>query len=156
MTVIGGMVFTAFFLPVVFVGREEGVGLGGDVINLGETETVGEGQGLTVDGGTADDIDVFIGGAVLQGFFQRGIDITAGESLGAAAQNDVTTVGQGSLGEGEIGVTAHDDGMTRGEGLETLQIVREPVNQLVLKADGAIFRNCCYDRNHTFIFLRQL
>ena len=32
MAVIDGMVFTAFFLPVVFVGREEGVGLGGDIV----------------------------------------------------------------------------------------------------------------------------
>ena len=156
MTIIGGMVLTAFFLPVVFVGREEGVGLGGGVVDLCETEAVGNGQGLTIDRSSADDIDVFVGGAVLQGFFQRGIDITARDSSGAAGENDVTTVGQGSLGQGEESVPAHDDGMASGEGLETLQVVREPVNQLVLKADGAISRDCCYDRNHTFIFLRQL
>ena len=156
MTIICGMVLTAFFLPVVFVGREEGVGLGGGVIDLRETEAVGNGQGLTIDRSSADDIDVLVGGAVLQGFFQRGIDITARDSSGAAGENDVTTVGQGSLGQGEESVPAHDDGMACGEGLETLQVVREPVDQLVLKADGAISRDCCYNSYHTFIFLRQL
>lgn len=156
MTIICGMVLTAFFLPVVFVRREEGVGLGGGVVDLRETETVGEGQGLTVDRGTADDVDILVGGAVLQGFFQRGIDITARESLGAAGENDVATVRQGALGQGEESVPAHDDGMACGEGLETLQVVREPVDQLVLKADGAISRDCRYDSYHTFIFLRQL
>ncbi len=42
-SVVDGMVFTEGFLPVVLVGREEGVGLGGGVVDLGETETVGEG-----------------------------------------------------------------------------------------------------------------
>ena len=37
MAVIDGMVFTAFFLPVVYVGREEGVGLGWGVVDLRET-----------------------------------------------------------------------------------------------------------------------
>ena len=97
MTVIGGMVFTAFFLPVVFVGREEGVGLGGGVVDLRETETVGEGHGLTIDAGTADDVDIFVGGAMGKGFFEGRIDITALKYLGTAAQNDVTTVGQGSF-----------------------------------------------------------
>ena len=64
---VDGMVFTERFLPVVFVGREEGVGLGGGVVDLGETETVGEGQGLTIDRGSTDDVDVFVGGAVGEG-----------------------------------------------------------------------------------------
>ena len=65
--VVDGMVFAEGFLPVVLVGREEGVGLGRGVVDLRETEAVCEGQGLTVDRGTADDVDVFVGGAVLQG-----------------------------------------------------------------------------------------
>ena len=75
MTVIDGMIFTAFFLPVVFVGREEGVGLGRGVVDLRQTETVGEGQGLTIDAGTADNINVLIRGAMLQSFFERGEDV---------------------------------------------------------------------------------
>ncbi len=81
MTVVDGMVFTEGFLPVVLVGREEGVGLGGGVVDLGKTETVGEGQGLTVDRGAADDEDVFVGGAVLQSFLQRRIDVAAGKEV---------------------------------------------------------------------------
>ena len=78
MTIIDKMVFTVFFLPVVFVGREEGVGLGWGVVDLRETETVCEGQGLTIDRGTADDVDVFVGGAVFQGSFEGRIDIATG------------------------------------------------------------------------------
>ena len=75
MTVVDGMVFTEGFLPVVFVGWEKGVGLGGGIVDLGETETVGEGQGLTVDGGTTDDVDVFIGGAVGEGLVEGGVEV---------------------------------------------------------------------------------
>ena len=70
MTVVDGMVFAEGFPPVIFVGREEGVGLGGGVVDLCETETVGKGQGLTVDRGAADDVDVFVGGAVGEGGFE--------------------------------------------------------------------------------------
>ena len=75
MAVIDGMVFTAFFLPGVFVGREESVGLGRGVVDLSETETVGEGEGLMIDGGAADDVDVFVGGAVGKGLIERGVDV---------------------------------------------------------------------------------
>ena len=36
MTIVDGMVFAEGFLPVVFVGREEGVGLGWGVVDLGK------------------------------------------------------------------------------------------------------------------------
>ena len=75
MTVIDRMVFAEGFLPVVLVGREEGVGLGGDVVDLCQAETVGDGQGLTVDRGSADDVDVFVGGAVGKGLIERGVDV---------------------------------------------------------------------------------
>ena len=70
MLFVYGVLFAIFFLPVI-VGREEGVGLGGDVINLGETETVGDGESLTVDRCTSDDVDILIRGAVLEGLLQR-------------------------------------------------------------------------------------
>ncbi len=75
MTIVDGMIFAEGFLPVVLVGREEGVGLGRGVVDLREAETVGEGQGLTVDRGSTDDVDVFVGGAVLQGGFEGGEDV---------------------------------------------------------------------------------
>ena len=84
-TVVDGMVFAEGFLPLVFVGREEGVGLGGGVVDLCETETVGEGQGLTIDRGSTDDVDVFIGGAVGEGLVEGGIDVAAFEGFGATA-----------------------------------------------------------------------
>ena len=120
MTVIYGVILTAFFLPVVFVGREEGVGLDGCVVNLSEAETVGDGQGLTVDGGTADDVDVFVGSAMFQGFFYRRIDVAAFKSLCATAQDDIPAVGKGTLRQREVGVTTHDNRVTCGERLETL------------------------------------
>lgn len=76
------MVFTAFFLPVVFVGREEGVGLGRGVVDLGKAETVCQRQGLTIDIGSADDVDVFIGGAVGEGLVEGGVDVAVGEKGG--------------------------------------------------------------------------
>jgi len=74
-TIVDGMIFAEGFLPVVFVGREEGVGLGRGVVDLRETETVCEGQGLTVDRGSTDDVDVFVRGAVLQGGFEGGEEV---------------------------------------------------------------------------------
>ena len=71
------MVFALFFFPVIFVRREEGVGLGGGVVDLRETKTVGEGEGLTVDGGSADDVDILVGGAVGKSLFEGGVDIAA-------------------------------------------------------------------------------
>jgi uncharacterized membrane protein YqaE (UPF0057 family) len=43
------MVFTTFFLPLVLVLREKGVGFSRGVVNLCETETVGQRQSLLVD-----------------------------------------------------------------------------------------------------------
>ena len=149
MTVIYGMVFTTFFLPVVFIGREEGVGLGWGVVDLCETETVGQGECLTVDAGSADDVDVFIGGAVGEGFFEGGIDVAAFEGFLRTAQYNVPTVGQGTLGKGEKGVAAHDDGVACGERLEALQVVREPVDEFVLESNGPVLGYCCYNRYHT-------
>lgn len=74
-TIVDGMVFTEGFLPVVLIGREEGVGLGRGVVDLRETEAVCEGQGLTVDRGAADDVDVFVWGAVGEGGFKGGEDV---------------------------------------------------------------------------------
>ena len=74
-TVVDGMVFAEGFQPVVLVGREEGVSLGRGVVDLRETETVCEGQGLTVDRGATDDVDVFVRGAVLQGGFEGGEEV---------------------------------------------------------------------------------
>ena len=70
MTIIDGMVFTVFFLPVVFVGREEGVGLLGGVVDFRQTEPVGKWQCLFIDTGTSDDIHFLVFTAMGEGIFQ--------------------------------------------------------------------------------------
>ena len=71
-------------------------------------------------------------------------------------KHDVPTIGESALGKGEVGVAAHDDGMARGEGLETLQVVGQPINQLVLITDGPVLRHRSNNTNHIFYLLRQL
>ena len=85
MTIIYRVILTAFFLPFALVRREEGVGLGGGVVDLRQTETVGEGEGLTVDGGSADDVDILVGGAVGKSLFEGGVDIAVGVEGGTLA-----------------------------------------------------------------------
>ena len=123
---IDGMVFTPRLTPCGVVG-EVGIGTLWGVGYLGETETVGKGQGLLVDGGASDDVDVLVGRTVGEGFIERGIDITAGQLTLGARDDDIPTIGQGSLGERVEGLSAHNDGMTRGERLETLQVVGQPI-----------------------------
>ena len=152
MLLVDVMAFAPFFLPLLFVGWEESVGLGRGVVDLRQTEPVCERQGLTVDTGTADDVDILVGGAVGEGLFERRVDVTAWEGGLTAGEDDVTTVGEGALRQGEVGVTPHDDGMTRGECLETLQIVRQPIDQFVLISDGPVLRHRCYNANHNSQF----
>ena len=47
-TLVGTVTLTTHFLPVV-VGREEGVGFCRGIVDLRQTETVGEWQGLLYD-----------------------------------------------------------------------------------------------------------
>ena len=70
MTLILLVILTLRFLPVV-VRREERVGLGGGVGNLCETETVGDAEGLTIDAGTTDDIDVLVSSQIYPGPLPR-------------------------------------------------------------------------------------
>ena len=103
---------------------------------------------MFIDTRPSDDVDILVFSAVLESFFKRWIDVTALESLRATTQNDVTTIGQGSLRQGKEGVAPHDDRMTGGEGLETLQVVGKPIDQLVLIADGSVSGYSRYDGNH--------
>ena len=69
MLLVDSMVFAPRFMPAGVVGKED-VGLGWCVGYLGETETVGQGQGLLIDGGSTDDVDVFIGLRMAEGFVE--------------------------------------------------------------------------------------
>ena len=93
-----GMVFTAFFFPFV-IGWEEGVRLGGRVVDLCQTETVCYWKGLLIDAGTTYYIDILLGRAVLEGFFEGGVGVATGEVFLRAAQDDIPSVWQGAFGQ---------------------------------------------------------
>ena len=59
--------FAGGLFPLIFVGREEGVGLGWGIVDLFQAEAIGQGQGLLVNAGTTDDIHILVGGAMSQG-----------------------------------------------------------------------------------------
>ena len=54
-------------------------------------------------------------------------------------------IGQSPFRQREVGVTPHHDGVPGGKGLETLQVVRQPVDELVLKTDGSVAGYGSYD-----------
>ena len=68
MTLVRIMLLTTD-LPPVAVIRKERISISRRIINLRQTQTVGQRQGLLIDTGTTDDIDVLVGSAMRQGFF---------------------------------------------------------------------------------------
>ena len=142
------MGFFVFHLPVAVVG-EEGIRLCRDVVHLGQTQTVSQRQRLLIDPCTTYDVDVLVGPATRQGSVQRGVDITAGQLLDCCGQHHIATVGQGTLGQRQVGVASHDDGMACGQRLEAFQVVGQPVDEFVLESDGAVLRHRSYYTNHT-------
>ena len=62
--------FTAFFPPALLVCREEGIGLVGNIVHLGETKAVGKRDGLGIDSGSPDDIDFLIGSTMAERLLQ--------------------------------------------------------------------------------------
>jgi len=124
MALVDAVLFFCLDVPFVLAeGWEEGIGLGGCVGYLGETEAVGEGKGLTIDALAADDVDVFVGRARGEGGLERGEGLSSRESVVGTCQNNIAAVGKGSLGEALERLTTHDDGVAGGEGLEALQVV---------------------------------
>jgi hypothetical protein len=120
------MLFSGTHFPLV-VRREKGVGLGGRIVDFGQAELVGLVDGLLVDACPADDVDFLVRGAMAECLVERGVGVASGKGGLRAAQHDIAAIGQGSLGKRLEGVPSHDDGMPRGERLETFQVVREPV-----------------------------
>ena len=114
------------FLPSVVLG-EEGVGVGGRVVNLGKAESVGYGERLLVDACSTYYIYVLVLCAVGERFLERRVAVAAFELGGCATEHHVATVGQGALGERLERAASHDDGVARGERLETLQVVGQPI-----------------------------
>ena len=62
-TLVCIVALTTYFLPVI-VGREEGVGFSRGVVDLRQTETVGERQSLLIDTCPTYYIYILIGGAM--------------------------------------------------------------------------------------------
>lgn len=80
MFLVGRTGIPAFFLPCGGVdGGEPDVGLGGFGVDFCQAQLVGQGEGLAVEAGAADDVDVFVGSARGQGFVQGGKYFRAGQ-----------------------------------------------------------------------------
>ena len=69
MTLVSIMALATYFLPVI-VGREEGVGFRWGVVDLRQTETVGERQSLLIDTCPTYYINILIGSTMRKGFLQ--------------------------------------------------------------------------------------
>jgi hypothetical protein len=68
-TLVCIVALTTHFLPVV-VGREEGVGLRRGVVDLRQTETVSQWQGLLIDTGATYYIYILILTTLCEGIFE--------------------------------------------------------------------------------------
>ena len=138
MFLVGRTGIPAFFLPLGGVdGGEPYVGPGGFGVYFCQAQLVGQGEGLAVEAGAADDVDMFIRSARGQGFVQGGKHLRAGQlESGLGGEDDVAAVGQSAFGQGFECLAAHQDGVARGEGFEAFQVVGQPEKQLVLVADG--------------------
>ena len=86
---------------------------------------------------------------MLQCLVERGIALASGERCLRATEHYIAAVGQCALGQREECVATHDDGMTSGEGLETLQVVGQPVQQFVVESYAAVLcHGCNYINSH--------
>ena len=63
---IGIVFFAPNFLPRLFVGREEGIGFGRNVVDLGQAKPCGEWQRLLIDARSADDVYFLFGLATIK------------------------------------------------------------------------------------------
>jgi len=79
MSLVDVVILAGYLAPVGLVFREEGVGLLGSVVNLGQTQAVGHAEGLGIDAGTTDDVYLLILGAMSQSLLERWVDIATRE-----------------------------------------------------------------------------
>ena len=85
----------------------------------------------------ADDIYVFLGGTRLQRLVNRRVYVASRQLRHAAAHHHVASVWQCSFGKRLKGLATHHYGVARGEELEALLIVRQPIQQFVFLSDYA-------------------
>lgn len=150
---VGFMRLGAHQPPVVAAKlRKPHVGMLGSGIHLRQIEAVGKGQCLGIHRRAADDEHLFVLLAMREGFGQRGETFGTGKSRGGARQHDVAAIGQCALGQRLKRAPPHDDGMSRGELLETAQVGRKSEEQPVVVTDGAVARHGADDIDHEFFF----
>ena len=147
MTFIGRMILAPYLLPIV-VGGEEGVGFGGRVMNLCETEAVGHRKEVTIEGGTANDKHLLIGTTGGNELVPRSKALAVRQLFLATGEHAVPTVRQCAFRQTLKGAAPHEDGVTSGELLEPFQVIRQPVNQFVLKANGTVLGHGSYHGYH--------
>ena len=140
------LVFLAIHLHPIVVAREEHIGLGGRIVNLREQQSGGHTHGLPIHTGPTYYIYVLVGTAMVERLLQRHEAVASRESrvamclrvADASAQHDVPPVGQCALGKALKRLASHDDCVAGRELLEPFQVVGQPVEQLVLEADGSV------------------
>lgn len=139
MSLVCRVAFSAFFLPYGRVdGGKEDICLFFAVLHFRDIEAVGQRKSSGIQAGTADDEDFFLVGAGLQGLFQRAEAFRSGPLPFLSAQHDVAAVGQCPFGERLERLASHDNGMPRGQGLESFQVVGQPIQQFVALSDAVI------------------
>ena len=127
----------------------------GSGIHLRQIEAVGKGQCFGIHRRAADDEHLLTLPAMREGFGQRGETFGTGKSRGGARQHDVAAIGQCALGQRLKRAPPHDDGMSRGELLETAQVGRKAEEQPVVVTDGAVARHGADDIDHEFLFYKD-
>lgn len=122
-----------------------GVGVGGEGVDVGEFQAVGQGDGLGVDLCSADDECLGLAGFAghVEGSLERrgvfgALGLEFGGEGGVAGDDDVTAAGQGPLGEGVEGLAPHDYGVSGGEGLEALKVGGDVEGEVAAAPDGEV------------------
>ena len=137
---VGNMAFLAHHYPYLFIYLwEKGIGLRRSVIDTCQIQTLGEGYGLGIEAGTADDEHLTVAATGGQGLLQRAKDLGP-RSLEAhlSRENNVATVGQRALGQRLPCSASHNDGVASGEAAKTPHILRQPIQKFVVIANGTI------------------
>jgi len=149
MSLICWVMFTRLFFPVAIVG-EERVGLCRCIVNLSQAQAVGLVEESFVETGTAYDVDVFLWLTGSEELVPRIETLTSRQLLRTSGQHTVAAVGQSTFGQTLKRLPSHHDGMTCRQRLEPFQVVGQPVNQFILKADGPVLGDGSNDGNHSF------
>lgn len=116
---------------------EKCIGIGTCTFHLRQIDFVGKLQGLLVDAAASDDKDHIVL-ACIQCLFDGRENFTILQLDILMTDDDVSPVGKCSMGERLKSLSAHQYGMTCGEGAKSLHVFRDMKEQLVLIADGIV------------------